>query len=72
VIALRWLKAFVAFWIDFIVGDDWTVAAAIGVALLGTWGLQHAHVPAWWLLPTCAAAATGVSVRRAARRQRRS
>ncbi len=35
---LRWLKAIAGFWVDFIVGDDWTVAAAVAVALVGTWG----------------------------------
>jgi len=68
VIVLRWLRAFAEFWIDFIVGDDWTVAAAVLVGLLGTWGLVEAGVPAWWLLPVAALGSTAVSLRRAARR----
>jgi o-aminophenol oxidase len=36
----RWTRAFVLFWIDYIFGDDWTVAAVIGTALVGTWGLS--------------------------------
>jgi hypothetical protein len=36
------LRTFAAFWIDFILGDDWTVTAT----LLGTWGLHHLDVPA--------------------------
>ena len=67
-IVLRWLRAFAEFWIDFIVGDDWTVAAAVLVGLLGTWGLVEAGVPAWWLLPVAALGSTAVSLRRAARR----
>jgi hypothetical protein len=63
----RWLRAFVAFWVDFIVGDDWTVAAVVALALLGTWGLVHLELPAWWLLPTAVIAVTGASCRRAAR-----
>jgi hypothetical protein len=26
-IVVRWIRAFVGFWIDFVLGDDWTVAA---------------------------------------------
>jgi hypothetical protein len=68
VIVLRWLRAFAEFWIDFVVGDDWTVAAAVLVGLLGSWGLVEAGVPAWWLLPLAALGSTAVSLRRAARR----
>jgi len=68
VIVLRWLRAFAEFWIDFVVGDDWTVAAAVLVGLLGSWGLVEAGVPAWWLLPVAALGSTAVSLRRTARR----
>ena len=67
-IVLRWLRAFAEFWIDFVVGDDWTVAAAVLVGLLGSWGLVEAGIPAWWLLPVAALGSTAVSLRRAARR----
>jgi hypothetical protein len=67
----RWIRAFVAFWIDYIFGDDWTVAAAIGVALLATWGLVRAGVPAWWLLPLAVLAAVVRSLRAAVLRERR-
>ena len=69
-IVLRWLRAFAEFWIDFVVSDDWTVAAAVLVGLLGSWGLAEAGVPAWWLLPVAALGSTAVSLRRAARRAR--
>lgn len=68
---LRGLRAFLMFWIDFIVGDDWTVAVAIVVALAATWGLIHVNVPAWWLLPLTALAMTLISVRRSAVHERR-
>jgi hypothetical protein len=67
----RWIRAFVAFWIDYIFGDDWTVAAVIGVALLATWGLVKADVPAWWLLPLAVLAATVRSLHAAVMRERR-
>jgi heme exporter protein D len=66
---LRGVRAFVMFWIDFIIGDDWTVAATVAVALLGTWGLTHAGVVAWWLLPLAVLAVTAVSLRRAVGRE---
>ncbi len=70
-IVVRWIRAFVDFWIDFIVGDDWTVAAVVAVALLVTWGLHRGGVAAWWLVPVAAIGATAVSLRRAARASRR-
>ncbi len=66
----RWLRAFVAFWVDFVLGDDWTVAAAIAVGLLATWGLVEAGVTAWWLLPLVVVGATVASLRRAVQRER--
>jgi len=69
-IVVRWIRAFVDFWIGFVIGDDWTVAATVLAALLATWGLVHAGVPAWWLLPFAALGSTAVSLRRSARRRR--
>jgi uncharacterized membrane protein len=45
------LRAFGAFWYDFVIGDDWRVAAAVVVALAATFGLSKTSVPAWWVLP---------------------
>jgi UPF0716 family protein affecting phage T7 exclusion len=61
---LRWLRAFGRFWYGFIIGDDWTVAAIVVAALLGTWLLHIAGFAAWWLVPVAAVAAVGVSLRR--------
>jgi hypothetical protein len=47
----RRLRAFGAFWYDFVIGDDWVVAGGVVAGLLATWGLHSAHVPAWWVLP---------------------
>lgn len=63
----RGLRAFGSFWADFILGDDWTVALAVGLALLATWGLILAAIPAWWLLPTVVLVMTVVSLRRSQR-----
>jgi hypothetical protein len=70
-ILFRWTHAFVRFWYDYIFGDDWTVAAVIGVALLATWRLVHAGVPAWWLLPLAVLGATVRSLHAAVMRERR-
>jgi hypothetical protein len=39
------------FWYDFIVGDDWHIAAGAALALALTALLVHAGLNAWWLLP---------------------
>ena len=54
----------------FVVGDDWTVAVAMVLALAATGVLAADHVSAVWLVPLVAIAMTGVSLRRAARRRR--
>ena len=66
----RWLKGFALFWWDFVVGDDWRIAAAVVAALALTAALAHAGIAAWWLLPLAAVAMLTVSLwsaRRAAR-----
>jgi uncharacterized membrane protein len=62
---LRWLTGFGRFWYGFIIGDDWTVAAIVAIALVVTWLLHTAAVAAWWLPPLAAVAVVGVSLRRA-------
>ena len=54
---------------QFVVGDDWTVALAILIALAATGVLVADHISAWWLVPFVAIFMTGVSSRRSARRQ---
>jgi hypothetical protein len=70
-IVRRWIRAFVLFWVEYLVGDDWTVAAAISAALVVTWGLVQASIPAWWLLPLAVLAATVRSLHAAVMRERR-
>ena len=36
------LRAFGAFWYDFVIGDDWRVAVVVVVALAATFGAEHA------------------------------
>lgn len=63
----RTLRGFAAFWWDFIVGDDWRIAAGVVLALAGTAALVRTTIPAWWLLPTSVAAMLALSLLRATR-----
>jgi hypothetical protein len=63
---MKQLKAFGAFAYDFVVGDDWHVAALVVIGLAVTAILAHAaKVNAWWLLPAVVLAALAWSLRRA-------
>ena len=64
---MRYVRAFGRFWWDFIVGDDWIVAAAVGLGLVLTGILTGLGVDAWWLLPVVVALALAGSLRRATR-----
>ena len=67
---MRLLRSFLHFWYDFIIGDDWTIAAGVIAALALTALLAHHHVPAWWLLPAAVIALLGLSLLRAGRTTR--
>jgi hypothetical protein len=60
------LRAFGAFWYDFVIGDDWLVAVGVVLGLGGTYGLHRAGVTAWWLLPVVLLVLLPVSLARAA------
>jgi hypothetical protein len=59
---MKYVRAFLRFWWNFIVGDDWRVAAGLAVALALTW-LTHS----WWLLPVAVALILVASVERESR-----
>ena len=61
------MRTFARFWYEFVVGDDWRVAAGIAVALGLTAILVRLDVTAWWLLPLAVVLLLGLSVRGAAR-----
>ena len=63
------LRQFGGFWYDFVIGDDWRLAAGAVVAL-GLAGLvAHADGAGWWIAPVVIAALLGFSVLRATPRQ---
>jgi tryptophan-rich sensory protein len=45
------LRAFGAFWYDFIVGDDWRVAAGVSAALVITYAVSRSTTSTWWVVP---------------------
>jgi hypothetical protein len=61
---MKYIIAFAAFWIDFIVGDDWRIAVAVVVGLVVTATLVWMGIPAWWVLPVGIAGYLAVSMTR--------
>ena len=65
------LVQFGKFWYDFVIGDDWRVAAGVAAGLLGTYLLSHdAGVAAWWLVPALLVTLLPLSLWLAVRRPR--
>jgi hypothetical protein len=64
------LRAFGAFWYDFVVGDDWQVAVAVVLGLALTFALTKAGVASWWLLPVVVVLVLPWTLWRATRRRR--
>jgi len=65
-----WIVAIARFLYHFIVGDDWTMAAAVGIGLILSAVLNANHLLAWWLIPVIVIVMLGVSLRRASGAQR--
>jgi hypothetical protein len=61
------LRRFGAFWWDFVVGDDWVVAAGVVLGLACVALLDRAGIVSWWLLPVVVAGLLALSLRRATR-----
>ena len=66
---MRRVRAFGAFWYDFVVGDDWRVAVVVVIGLALTWGIARAGVPSWWLLPVAVLLVLPWSLWRATRKR---
>ncbi len=64
---MRLLRRFGRFWWEFVVGDDWLVAAVVGLAIGATAALAAASVTAWWLLPLAVLLVLWLSLQRAIR-----
>ena len=64
------LEAFLRFLWDFVVGDDWRIAAGVVVALALTALVSDTSISAWWVLPAAVAVVLGGSVWSVARTRR--
>jgi len=64
----RRLRAFAAFWYDFIIGDDWRVAVGVVIAFTATYAVSRTSIPSWWLIPAAVAVLLPMSLWRATRR----
>ena len=64
------LRAFFAFWYDFIVGDDWRITVGVIISLAATYGLSTTTIPTWWMLPAAVVILLPASLWRAQRRHR--
>jgi hypothetical protein len=48
---MTYVKRFLHFWYEFIVGDDWTIAVGVVGGLALTGALAQRGLDAWWLMP---------------------
>jgi hypothetical protein len=63
------LRAFLAFVYDFVIGDDWVVAAAVVAGLAVTYAVSQTSVPSWWVMPALLVVLLPTSLWRATRRR---
>ncbi|GAC1356728.1 MAG: hypothetical protein NVS4B8_19020 [Herpetosiphon sp.] len=67
---MTWLKNFGLFWWDFIVGDDWVIAAGVVIALGISALLVRQGIMAWWVMLIAVAATLTLSIWRETRTSR--
>jgi len=61
---MKYIRAFVLFWIDFIIGDDWRIAVMVVLGMAMTAACVTQGWPAWWVLPVVVATYLGISMTR--------
>jgi len=59
---MRYILSFAKFWFDFIIGDDWTIAASVAAAVGATLWLGRSNIQVWWVLPLAVIVTLGVSL----------
>jgi hypothetical protein len=64
------VKSLARFLWDFVIGDDWRIAAAVAVTLVLMLVLSNNGAAVWWLLPIVVLAMLSVSVWGVARSRR--
>lgn len=60
---MQFIVNFVKFWYDFIIGDDWLIAALVAITLCILAIVHRSFL--WWILPIVVIVALGASLRRA-------
>ena len=65
---MKRLEAFGRFWWDFVIGDDWRMAAGVVMILAVSAAVAHHGIPSWWLPPLAVIAVLSYSVLRVTRR----
>ena len=68
---MKWIVQFGKFWYDFIIGDDWRIAAGVVVTIAVVFFAAHHGINGWWLLPLAVALLLAVSVGHELRRRLR-
>jgi len=63
------LRAFGRFWYDFVVGDDWRIAAGVVAALGITYGVARTGAAAWWVMPVAVVGLVTLALATAVRRR---
>lgn len=61
------LMNFFRFWYDFIVGDDWVIAAGVVIALLATALLAQRDLSSWCVMPVAVVVLLAASIWRETR-----
>ena len=61
---IRWVGGFLFFWYDFIIGDDWRMAAGI---VAGFFAINAVGSTSWWLMPVVVALMLGFTLTEATR-----
>ncbi len=61
------IRAFLAFWYDFVIGDDWRIAVGVVIGLAVTYGLSSTSIASWWVMPVVVVALLPYSLWRASR-----
>ncbi len=69
---MRSIMTFLRFWYDFIVGDDWIIAAGVVLALVVSAVLARRDLNAWWVMPLAVVVLLAVSLWRETRMAQRA
>jgi hypothetical protein len=62
------MRSFVRFWWEFVVGDDWRIAAGLAASFGLCALLVREAIAAWWLLPLAVLLLLSESLRRTIKR----